>query len=96
MPGLSGSYEVDDVNPWQTALLYAVESRQANGVRRITILSVKIESPWVYGIELVIQADGSGEGSMGLYRQVGLNKEGNDIELKAGSERLPLIRVRKE
>jgi hypothetical protein len=75
-------------------LAYAVERRQATGARRITIIS---RSSWsVYWIELVIQADGSGDGFVDRVAHAGVNRDGTDIELKAAGPRMALLRIRRE
>jgi hypothetical protein len=80
---------------------YAAQSRQANGARRVTIILVTGEPPRGYPrsvdwIELVLQADGSGTGFESYTCELGLNHEGNDIELKTPGVRKALITIFKD
>jgi hypothetical protein len=90
-------FGTDDSNfSLQTRLIYAAQSRQATGARRITIFSLSADSPSVIWIEFAVQPNGYGKGFVSFDCRVGLNKEGNAIELKAARLRRELIRVRKE
>jgi hypothetical protein len=68
---------------------YAWQSRQANGTRRITAILVQPAQQVLRGnrwsvdwVELVLRADGSGEGFESFACQLGLNRTGDDIAPK--------------
>jgi hypothetical protein len=83
-----------------TEIAYAVDRTRADGGRRIQFLAVPQPTPGappsLHWIELVLEADGSGEGFEALGCELGLNANGSDIELKAAAQRRSLVQVRAE
>jgi hypothetical protein len=97
-PRLLGS---DGAPASPTDLGYAVDSRRADGTRQVKIILVEgVPSrgyqPSLDWIELVIKADGSGEGVETFGCQLGVNRAGGDIELKAAGPRKARITILKQ